>query len=144
MYVLFFLLWLRWFDQNEDSVHQTFRWCCVNARPSPKLLEDLCGLKLTAHVANSVPSHSVVELPELMCWFGGQVCSFRAGNSWEMACLIWCITFTAAESRPHGNLAGSSLGDIRWMASSLLHVYIFRSSFSCSCYTFGSAQPGRI
>ena len=46
--------------KNEDRVHCAFRRCCVKARPSPKLLEDVCGLNLAAHV-NQAPSRFLVE-----------------------------------------------------------------------------------
>jgi len=58
--------------KNEESVHHAFRWCCVNAHPTPKLLEDLCKLDLAAHL--NYKSWSVAQIPELICWFGRQVC----------------------------------------------------------------------
>jgi hypothetical protein len=57
----------------KTSSIPVFRWCCVNARPSPKLLADLCRLNLAAHL-NDAPSWSVVKIPDLICWFGRRVC----------------------------------------------------------------------
>jgi hypothetical protein len=65
--------------KHKDYVHRTFQWWCVKAHPSPKLLEDLCGLNLVAHM-NHASSWFVTEIPELMCWFGRQVCQFRSAN----------------------------------------------------------------
>ena len=87
-YVLSFLFWLHWFNENEDAVHHSFRFCCVKAsQPSPKLLEDLCGLDLAIHIfCTSESRWSDVESAELMCWFGRQVCPFRSVHG--LPCLM--------------------------------------------------------
>ena len=69
---------------HEASVHCAFLWCCVKACPSPKLLEDLCELNLAAHVDDE-PSWFVADNPELMCWFGRQVCRFRSVNGFPLS-----------------------------------------------------------
>ena len=70
-------------ERNEDLVHWAFGHCCVKARSSPKLLEDLCGLNLDAHVNDIALQFFNTEIPELMCWFGRQVCQFHLVNGFK-------------------------------------------------------------
>jgi len=75
------LLVVTWFNQNEVLVHCTFRFCCVRARPSPELLQDLCGFNLAAHLNSTYYSLWDPRISNLMCWFGRQVCWFCSVNA---------------------------------------------------------------
>ena len=66
------------FNKNEVFLSYTFYLCCVKAYPSSKLLKDLCNLNFVLPSVNRVSSRFFVATPDLMCWFGRQVCRFRS------------------------------------------------------------------
>jgi hypothetical protein len=72
------LFYVHWFNQNEVFAHCGFWSCCVKTHPSLQLLEDLCKVNLATHMTLS--SGFSVNIPELMCWFGRQVCWYRPVN----------------------------------------------------------------